>query len=224
MTTNNNTLPILTTNADFILTFLRAVNRGTKQSKIKEKNPDIDVDHVYKTLTELGLIEHIAIASIRGSKGSVYFLTDKGQKWLHTYGYWEHWRYKLSKWQVLGGVILAITVNFITNWIWPFISPDRASQSIDEQVKTEMQVKNSSTTQDTGGKKILEEDPAELASIQEVTSVPEAFFSGLSDGMEFFGFALPFIVTAILVWILAIEFGPVRIIKLRAKLKDSAKK
>jgi len=112
-------LPRISPNIEPGRIVLKSIRKGIMPGIIKVKYPDFDVDHIYKSLHAFGLIEHLEIVSNTPEGGNVFFLTEKGLRWLRTYDWWERSKYWLSKWQLIWGIILGVWINMLSNVVWP---------------------------------------------------------------------------------------------------------
>ncbi|SFK01192.1 hypothetical protein SAMN04488518_101753 [Pseudovibrio ascidiaceicola] len=119
----SSSLPRGTLVIELIRSVLKQVKNGKEPHEIKTSYPNQDLALVVKSLVELGLVDHLSIVAALQSeaKSGTYFLTDKGLRWLRTYDRWEHFKHVVSKWQVLWGVILGVSINMVSNLIWPYI-------------------------------------------------------------------------------------------------------
>lgn len=134
----DNVLPRAITDINYIRPVLKQIKRGKDPGKISAKYPSQDVEDTVNRLVAFGLVDHVALVAIlqdQAQSGN-YFLTDKGTRWLQTYDRWERFKRGLSKWQLLWGIILAISINILTSAIWPHIEegiqrPPSASEVAD---------------------------------------------------------------------------------------------
>ncbi|KZK80048.1 hypothetical protein PsAD46_04037 [Pseudovibrio sp. Ad46] len=222
MEDNENSLPRLVHNVDPARVILKSIRDGVMPAAVKAKHPDIDVDHIYKSLQARGLIDHIEIILNSPGKGSEYYLTDKGQRWLQTYDYWERVKFKLSKWQLLGGIIFGISINFVSNLIWPLLPFDFGQRIKDDQGDVETYDLTAPLDHNMAVENMIKETPSVVVDLEGAKGSFESFSQGLYEGMGLFGFAFPFITTAILVWVFTVLFTPIALSKIRSKSKAQA--
>ncbi|WP_037036429.1 hypothetical protein [Pseudovibrio sp. JE062] len=119
----DSSLPRGTLAIELIRTVLKQIKNGKEPHEIETSDSNQNASPVVKSLIDLGLVDHLSIVAALQSeaRSGTYFLTDKGLKWLRTYDRWERFKHEVSKWQILWGIILGISINMISNLIWPYI-------------------------------------------------------------------------------------------------------
>lgn len=105
-----------------MLQILRAIDKGLEPHQIRiDGFPDMRV--TVDKLIELGLVDTLGAAPLLQAdhQPGTYFLTEKGERWRRTHGRRERWLHRLSGWQFIGGVIVALVVSWIASLTLPFV-------------------------------------------------------------------------------------------------------
>ena len=120
---DNNLLPRLLADIEFPRSILKKIHNGKSPYEIASKYSHENINYAVNKLVEQKLVDHLSFIPIGAKqvRPGVYFLTNKGIRWLRTYDRWERYKYRLSKWQILWGIILGIFINIISGFVWPHI-------------------------------------------------------------------------------------------------------
>ena len=121
---DQNLQPGLLLDVEILRPLLKQIHSGKSPHEIKSRVAKKDIDDTVKTLVEKQLVDHLGFvaAAANQQRPGVYFLTDKGLRWLRTYDIWERFKHGLSKWQIVWGILLGLFINMISNLIWPYLS------------------------------------------------------------------------------------------------------
>ena len=119
----NKSQPRLITDKDLVRPILKQIKNGKDPHKTRAAFADQDVARTIETLVEFGLVDHLSLVSIRSkpARPGSHFLTDKGIRWLRTYDRWERFKYAMSRWQLLGGILIGLLINFISGFVSPYL-------------------------------------------------------------------------------------------------------
>ena len=96
---------------------MRALDKGKEPHQIQVKGYN-DVKGTVDLLIGRGLVETLEAVPLLQAEHQpgAYFLTDKGKRWLRTYGRRERWIHALSRWQFIGGIVPGLVISWVATF------------------------------------------------------------------------------------------------------------
>ncbi|WP_299085802.1 hypothetical protein [uncultured Ruegeria sp.] len=124
MNLDNSLQPRLLVDVEVIRPVLKRIRAGKPQKELSTDVTTQDAGSTLDVLVDAGLVDHLSFVAVAANQArpGAYFLTDKGLRWLRTYDWWERAKYRMSKWQLVGGIVLGVFINMISSAMWPYVS------------------------------------------------------------------------------------------------------